>query len=115
MTQIQFDRQRSIEEVARVFQLFFAAGDVWEVRALGVAGRANRTDSGYFNDPARAAEVVVDSEAFLTARGMYFTLNPVMPALLARACNRMEPWATNTTKDHHVVRRTWLPVDCDAE
>jgi hypothetical protein len=74
------------------------------------AGRA-RVISGYFNDPAAMARAA----ARLDGRhpGVYFTANPVTPALLARASNRVVEHAELTTGDHDVARRRWLPIDLD--
>ncbi len=47
------------------------------------------------------------------AEGVYFTLNPVNPALLARADNRVKPYAKHTTNDADILRRRWLPLDFD--
>jgi hypothetical protein len=74
------------------------------------AGRY-RVISGYFDDPQEMARNV----ARLDGRypGIYFTCNPVKPALLARASNRIVQHAELTTSDHDVVRRRWLPIDLD--
>jgi len=74
------------------------------------AGRA-RVISGYFDDPEAMAQVA----ARLDGRhpGIYFTCNPVKPALLARASNRVVEHAELTTGDHDVARRRWLPIDLD--
>src|SRR5262249_53445848 len=45
--------------------------------------------------------------------GVYLTLNPVNPELLARAGNRVKPFAKHTTKDSDILRRRWLPLDFD--
>jgi hypothetical protein len=74
------------------------------------AGRA-RVVSGYFDDPAAMAHAA----ARLDGRhpGIYVTANPVNPALLARASNRVVEHAELTTGDHDVARRRWLPIDLD--
>ena len=74
------------------------------------AGRA-RVISGYFDD--------LDAMAAATARfdgrypGVYFIVNPVEAALLARASNRIVEYAELTTSDHNIARRRWLPIDLD--
>lgn len=45
---------------------------------------------------------------------VYFTLNPVVPELLARASNRVIENARATTTDREIVKRRWLPIDFDA-
>src|SRR5690606_6172912 len=79
-----------IEEIERAIRLFHEPGGVVELRALGVGGR-KRTDSGYFDDPAKLAQAA----AHLSGRadGVYFTLNEINPALLARSANKLTEWA----------------------
>jgi hypothetical protein len=74
------------------------------------AGRA-RVISGYFDD----LDAMAKTAARLDGRhpGIYFTANPVKPALLARASNRVVEHAELTTGDHDVARRRWLPIDLD--
>jgi hypothetical protein len=88
--------------------------DVIELRAIGVRGRQwPSVTSGYFTDREACACAAVQLSPL--AEGVYITLNRINPALLARALNRArgrdEP--SDTTADHHVVRRLWLPIDCD--
>src|SRR5258708_34551188 len=47
------------------------------------------------------------------AEGIYFTLNPVNPALIARASNRVKEYAEHTTSDNNIVKRISLPIDFD--
>jgi hypothetical protein len=44
---------------------------------------------------------------------VYFTLNPVLPELLARSANRVKDWVKSTTSDGQIVMRLWLPIDFD--
>ena len=83
-----------------------------EVREIRVPKHDGRnTTAGYFDDPAKAAEAVA---AIRGQANIYVTLNPVNPALLARAANRMKPRMATTTNDRDVVRRDWLLVDLDS-
>jgi hypothetical protein len=45
--------------------------------------------------------------------GVYVTLNPVKRDLLARASNRVQPYAKFTTSDPDIATRRWLPIDLD--
>jgi virulence-associated protein E len=47
------------------------------------------------------------------APAVYVTLNPVAPALLARANNRLQSWAKYTTTDNDIEKRRWLLFDFD--
>ena len=87
----------------------FRPGDVVELR-IPKAGR-HGTISGYFDDFSKLAEAIdMHSGNF---EGIYYTLNPVNPALLARANNNAKEFAQATTNDRDVIRRRWLLIDID--
>lgn len=85
-------------------------GAVFELRMLGA--RKGQVDSGYFDDPAQAANALVGAGGYY--KGVYFTPNPVIPDALARSYNRITPWAQHSTHDTEITRRRWLMVDIDA-
>jgi hypothetical protein len=95
-------------ETARAVGLLVAPGTVVELRAPKTRFG---TQSGYFDDPR--ALVAAATELSGTVPGVYLTLNPVRPELLARAANRVERYARTTTTDGDVVARRWLPFDFD--
>ncbi len=102
-------------EILRACQVLSEPGQVIELRALDAvtpAWRRPHTVAGYFDDCAKLAVAA----AQLQARGVYVTLNPVRPALLARAHNRARDVGAGeaATGDADIVARRWLPVDCDA-
>lgn len=84
-------------------------GTVVELRALRV-DRA-RVVSGYFDDPKALAREAKRIDG--RAEGVYVTLNPVLPALLARASNRLVWNPKGTTKDDEILRRQFMLVDLD--
>jgi hypothetical protein len=86
------------------------AGQVVEVR-IPEAPRPRCTTSGYFNGFDQLARQVVRYDGKVA--GIYFTLNEVNPALLARANNRLVEYARQTTSDADIIRRRWLPLDFD--
>ena len=103
-------------DIIQALRLFFTSGDVFEIRALGASTpgyRREHIESGYFdyehiNDVPKALENI-------TARGIYFTPNPVNPVLLARTANRIKPAGKDeTTSDKDILSRRWLLIDCDA-
>ena len=47
------------------------------------------------------------------APGVYATLNPCNPALLARVANRLKDRVKTTTSDSDIVHRYWFPLDFD--
>jgi len=104
------------DAVTETLKRIFSPGDVFEIRALEATRQGDRrphTESGYF-DYAHIDAVGAAVKQLSFAKGVYYTPNPVLPSLLARAANRiravrMEP----TTKDEEIVARRWLLVDCD--
>jgi len=86
-----------------------AAGEIHEVRSPK-AGR-HGTISGYFDDAERLADAVFAIDGIVP--GVYLTLNPCNPALLARAANRLQERAQVTTSDVDILRRRWLLIDFD--
>jgi hypothetical protein len=102
-------------EILRALQALAEPGQVIELRALDAVTpgwRRPHTVAGYFDDWTRLAAAA----ARLDARGVYATLNPVQPALLARAHNRVKDLGAGdaATSDADILARRWLPVDCDA-
>src|SRR4051812_43973522 len=85
-------------------RLLCEPGEVYELRCPR-AGR-HGTVSGYFNDLGRMASFADRWSG--AAPAVYLTINPVKPALLARAANRIEPRASSTTADHDVLKRRRL-------
>ena len=85
-------------------------GAVEEMRILN-AGRLG-TVSGYYNDLWKLAKDAAGWSGKVD--GVYITINPVNKSLLARANNRFIQYAKHTTKDEHIERRCYLPIDADA-
>jgi putative DNA primase/helicase len=97
-------------DIQRFLDIIWQPGEVREIRILDI-GPKNGTAAGYFDDPVLAAEAAAKWDA----RGnVYVTLNPVDPALLARAKNRIMEWPKHATSDTDIVRRQWLFLDIDA-
>lgn len=103
-------------EIIHALRLWFQAGDVFEVRVLDAVRadyRREHIESGYF-DYEHISDVPEALKRLLSFRGVYVTVNPVNPDLLARAVNRLRPAGRNpTTADTDIVRRRWLLIDCD--
>ena len=104
------------DAVADAVRLLVGVGNVTELRALDATTTSHRwphTVSGYFDDPQKLSEALQGIE---TAKGIYITLNPVDPALLARASNRLrKPSRGESTSDTDIVCRRWLPIDVDVQ
>jgi len=109
----------AFEPVSRFLELLYQPGDVFEVRAPKCRERSGSsftsTVSGYFTFDAldQAAVAIADLDQCGLAPGVYVTLNPVRPDLLARAANRLRARATETTADGDVAHRRWLLIDID--
>lgn len=98
------------QRVVGAARALFGPGDVVEVR-VPKAGK-QRTISGYFANfeaMGRAVQSLENSRY----PGVYWTINPVLPDLLARSSEKVVPFAQNTTADGDIVCRRWLPVDLD--
>jgi hypothetical protein len=98
-----------LAEIRRALAVQLEPGSVAELRVLH-AGR-DGTVSGYYDDHDALARDAVRWSG--RAPGVYVTLNPVVPAFLARAMNRVRLRAAQTTSDREVLRRRWLPIDFD--
>lgn len=107
--------KQAVDDASQFLTTLFSDGDVFEIRAIGSDGKSNRIDSGYFDAPDKAVKPALECNLFRKPTGVYVSLNPVQPALLARAANRIRDWARDTTQDSHVVAIRWLFVDVDPE
>ena len=93
--------------VAEGIRLLAAHGGVVEVRILKTA---KGTVSGYFDNLDTLGQAVRPWDG---RQSIYVTLNPVAPALLARANNRLKEYVRETSSDKDILRRVWFPVDLD--
>ena len=108
---------------ADVYDLFFNPGEVAEIRAFGLSKTNKAWEGwaggsgivyGYFDNAAAfgAAAAALDRAK---APGVYFTLNPTVPSLLARANNRLKAAEAKSvsTSDKDIQCIRWLPIDLD--
>jgi hypothetical protein len=109
-------KDKPIKQVAAWLRLLIAPGQITELRALKVRRGRERphTESGFFDyehlDQMAEAALTISP----VARGVYFTMNPLKPALLARRANRVEyAEEGESAKDDDVLRRRWLLIDAD--
>ncbi len=101
-------------EILAACGALFAPGQVVELRALECVTQGWRrphTVAGYFDD----WNLLASAAAGLRGRGVYVTLNPVLPALMARSENHvMDIGAKDPLAgDADIACRRWLPIDCD--
>jgi hypothetical protein len=99
----------SAATVERFVEVLHPPGNVVELR-MPRYNHYGQTATGYFDDPRRLAHAAApwDGQA-----NIFMTLNPVIPALLARAKNRIAERAEHTTSDADVTHRRWLLLDID--
>jgi len=95
-------------QVRDALDILLEPGSVAELRILT---STRGVVSGYFDDLAKLAEAAARWDG--KAPGVYVTLNPVTPALLARASNRTIEYTKQATGDADVSRRRWFPLDFD--
>ncbi len=81
------------------------------VAELRVLGSKNGIISGYYDDYDALARDAATLDG--QGDGVYVTLNPVQPDLLARAKNRVKKYAQHTTGDNDIRRLRWLFIDLD--
>src|SRR5690625_2793347 len=104
------EQQQTIQHAERLASLILAPGTVIEVRAFTLEGYVNR---GYFDNVADMLKAVEAIDRTGRYGGIYWTINPNNPALLARAVNRIDtrPGRKPSTGDDDITRRHWLYVD----
>lgn len=95
-------------QISTALDLFILPDSIIEIRALGLRSGGNL--AGYFSDKGAAWEAACQLSG--RAEGVYVTLNPVNPELLARRINRIGP-AKVTTSDNDVLERRWWVIDVD--
>jgi hypothetical protein len=102
------------ESILYALRLILATGQVTELRALdAVTGTDRRphVEAGYFDDQEKLARAAANISH---AKGIYFVPNPVNPALLARAVNKVRPAPRGeSTQDGDILGRRWLLIDTD--
>jgi len=104
-------------EIEQALAALVDQGNAFEIRILNPQrnGRSwqPKVTFGYFDDPSRVVEAL-SSLRLTAAKGIYITLNPIEPTLLARSHNRFSDAKTDsTTPDKYILSRRWLLVDLD--
>ncbi len=95
------------ESVVKAVRLLVGDGQVTELRALNATTKSDRwphTASGYFDDADKLTAALAE---ITSAKGIYIVPNPVYPALLARAANRIRKTpkeeSTQDSESIHIV------------
>ena len=106
------DPNQAREAILRGARALWPADDaIVELRCLQTK---QGTHSGYFDCPEALAEAAYALDG-TGVPAVYVTLNPIEPALLARAHNRIKTYTKIATTDSQVTRRTRLLIDLDAK
>jgi hypothetical protein len=98
----------------QALQVLMTPDQVVELRVLGASTSDHprpHVVSGYFDDLDKLVKIA----SSITAKGLYVTVNPLNPALLARANNRVRVQGDHgaSTSDADVQARHWLLIDGD--
>ena len=113
-------RPKTIAEAAALLaeqcRLLFEPDQVVELRTVDVkrGGGKPHIEAGFFDADHLLEMAKIALQVTKSAKGVYFTLNPLHPDLLARRCNRID-WANlgELAKDRDVLRGRWLLIDAD--
>lgn len=97
-------------QLQRFLRILWQPDDVREVRTPRY-DQYGHTGSGYFDSPDALAAAAAEWDG---RANLYVSLNPVNPALLARANNRIVERAEATTSDNDVLHRRILLLDIDS-
>lgn len=107
------DSRASFDDVRRFFGLLARPGDVFELRGLARFNGQQQVTAGFFDDMEQLVKAAVERSG--KDDGVYVTINPVNPALLARAPKNKvrRAGSGDTTSDRDVASRRSLLVDID--
>jgi hypothetical protein len=110
------------EHTMNQLNFLFKDGECFEVCLLGIKNPRNKLWGdefagrnpvcGYFNDKARAVQVIQEADRSVKPVGIYLTVNPCKIDLLARANNRLLPTKVRTS-DADIERIENFYVDLD--
>jgi hypothetical protein len=97
------------DDFHRSWDLFAVPDGAAELRVLNT--RFGQI-SGYFTDVGAFAREARRCDE-IPGANVYVTVNPAKRDLLARAVNRVVPYAKHATGDQDIIGRRWLPLDFD--
>jgi len=111
-------------EITETLNFIHPHGSTFEVCSIGTkkrkldlwdgkyAGGNKPIVAGWFEDNDVAAKIIAELDGRAEPEGIYVTLNPCNPALVARANNRLKP-GVSRTKDIEIERLQNLLIDVD--
>ena len=96
------------------YRALYRPGDVCELRIPQPFEHVRvGTRSGYVDNEDDFVKLVLPLAMRPDAVAVYATINPVAPALIARAKNRLRNWAKTTTTDKDIGCRRHVLIDID--
>ena len=100
--------------IAGTLRFYHSPGDCFEIRAIGSVNGRKLVDAGFFDSQEVAVEATLGLISAKKYEGIYVTINPVDPALLGRANNRIVSNPSGAADQYVKVLRRLL-VDIDPE
>ena len=99
------------EQIDRAIKLITIPGEVYELRTVG------GSLYGYFNDPEKLAYAAKKVSGTANVQGVYLTINPTKPELLARTGGKDICISKHggTTSDKDILRRAAFVIDIDSD
>jgi hypothetical protein len=101
--------QDPLADAVRFYELLARDGGVREIR-IPKYNKYNATAAGWFDSAESAVSAIRPWDG---RANIFLTLNPVDPALRARANGHLYDGIQSTTSDTDVLRRRWLLIDID--
>lgn len=109
----------SHDDIKTALYTWFNEGEVFEIRALEAKTKSwstrPHTVSGYFSYEHIENIPQLMENTFISYKGIYVTINPLVPDMICRSMNRFKEDKIISTKDDDVATRRWLLIDCDAK
>ena len=102
--------QAALKLIQQGIDTLFQSTDVLEVRVPKAGPKGTISGNFEVGNP-KLVETIADLSGRYPA--VYYILNPINPALLSRAKNRIKTHSTNTATDADIISRIHLLIDCD--
>lgn len=101
------------DEVRKWHRAFKRDNELFEIRLL--AGKNDKTYSGYFTDVETAIQAIIPFDQSLVYQ-IYFTVNEINPACSSRKqYNRFMVVSGSATSKNDIIHRWLLPIDIDVQ
>lgn len=101
-------------EMHKTLDILVERGQIVELRVLNAKylnAYREQTYSGYYDNMTRLVEDALKFNG--RAPGLYITLNPCHPSLIARRINRFVASPKHSTSEQWILKRRFVPFDID--